>query len=93
LRATPLDISKGTTSGEPQIVAHQVGFLPATYWGAFAAAENGTVVYNATAGASLSVLTWFDRSGRELGHTGDAGCSQIQRFHRTIAERRWISPT
>jgi Tol biopolymer transport system component len=71
LRAIALDISKGTTSGEPQMVADQVGFQPSTYWGAFAVAENGTVVYNPTVGAALSVLTWYDRAGKEVGHVGD----------------------
>jgi Tol biopolymer transport system component len=73
LRATPVDISKGTTLGEPQVVGDQVGFQPATYWGAFSVAENGTVVYNQTVGAALSVLTWYDRAGKELGHVGDVG--------------------
>jgi Tol biopolymer transport system component/predicted Ser/Thr protein kinase len=73
LRATPVDVSKGTTPGEPRVVADQVGFQPATYWGAFSVAENGTVVYNSTVGAALSVLTWYDRAGKELGHVGDVG--------------------
>jgi serine/threonine protein kinase len=73
LRATPVDISKVTTRGEPQVVADQVGFQPSTYWGAFTVAENGTVVYNQTVGAALSVLTWYDRAGKELGHVGDVG--------------------
>jgi eukaryotic-like serine/threonine-protein kinase len=73
LRAAPVDISKGTTPGEPQVVADQVGFQPATYWGAFSVAENGTVVYNPTVGAALSLLTWYDRAGKELGHVGDVG--------------------
>jgi Tol biopolymer transport system component/tRNA A-37 threonylcarbamoyl transferase component Bud32 len=73
LRAIRVDLSKGTTSGESEVVADQVGFQPATYWGAFSVAENGTVVYNATLGATLSVLTWYDRAGKELGPMGDAG--------------------
>jgi hypothetical protein len=73
LRATPMDVSKETTLAEPQVVAEQVGYQPSTYWGAFAAAENGTVVYNPTAGAALSVLTWYDRGGKELGHAGEVG--------------------
>jgi serine/threonine protein kinase len=73
LNATPVDISEGTTSGEPQIVAEQVGYQPSTYWGAFTVAEKGTVVYNPTAGAALSVLTWYDRAGKELGRVGDVG--------------------
>ena len=73
LRATSFDVSKGTTSGEPQIITDQVGFFPATYWGEFAVAEDGSVVYNSTVGASLSVLTWYNRPGKELGHVGEAG--------------------
>ena len=73
LRATPVDVSKGTPAGEPRVVADQVGFQPSTYWGAFSVAENGTVVYNPTVGAALSVLTWYDRAGKELGHVGDVG--------------------
>ncbi len=73
LRANPVDISKGTTLGDSQVVADQVGFQPAVYWGAFSVAENGTVVSNPTVGAALSVLTWYDRTGKELGHVGDVG--------------------
>jgi serine/threonine protein kinase len=73
LRAIPIDTSKGTTQGESQVVADQVGFQPAVYWGAFSAAENGTIVYNQTVGAGRSVLTWYDRAGKELGHVGDVG--------------------
>jgi eukaryotic-like serine/threonine-protein kinase len=73
LRATPVDVTKGTTSGEPQVVANQVGYQQATAWGAFSVAENGTVVYNPTVGAGLSVLTWYDRTGKEQGHVGDIG--------------------
>jgi eukaryotic-like serine/threonine-protein kinase len=73
LRAIAVDVSKGTASGEPQIVADLVGFQPSTYWGAFTVAENGTVVYNPTVGAALSVLTWYDRAGKELGRVGGVG--------------------
>lgn len=73
LRATPLDLSKGTSSGEPQVVVNQVGFQTVTNWGAFSVAETGTVVYNPTAGTMASVLTWFDRAGKEQGHVGDVG--------------------
>jgi serine/threonine protein kinase len=73
LRATPMDITMGTSSVEPQVVANQVGFQTVTNWGAFSVSETGTVVYNATAGTMLSVLTWFDRAGNEQGHVGDLG--------------------
>jgi eukaryotic-like serine/threonine-protein kinase len=68
-----LDTASGQVSGEPQIVAPQVGFQPSIYWGAFAVAQNGTVVYNATVGAAFSQLTWYDRTGKVQGQLGDAG--------------------
>jgi Tol biopolymer transport system component len=72
LDAIAFDPSQGTTSGEQRIVAEKVGFQPSVYWGAFSVAETGTVVYSPTVGASLSMLTWYDRAGKELGHVGDA---------------------
>ena len=73
LRMMGLDPASGQVSGEPQIVAAQVGFQPSIYWGAFAVSENGTVVYNATVGAAFSQLTWYDRTGKMQGPLGDAG--------------------
>jgi len=73
LRLTPFDASKGTASGESQVVADQVGYQPSIWWGTFSVAENGTIVYSPTVGATLSVLTWYDRAGKELGHVGDVG--------------------
>ncbi|MFZ3257784.1 MAG: protein kinase [Candidatus Acidiferrales bacterium] len=73
LRAIVMDVSKGGTLGESQVVGDQVGFQPSTVWGAFSVAENGTVIYSPTIGAGLSVLTWYDRAGKELGHVGDIG--------------------
>jgi serine/threonine protein kinase len=73
LRVTPFDPAKGTVGSDSQVVTDQVGFQPSVYWGAFSVAENGTIVYNATLGATLSVLTWYDRAGKEVGHVGDIG--------------------
>jgi eukaryotic-like serine/threonine-protein kinase len=70
LRASVLDVARGTVAGDSQ-VADQVGFQPAIYWGAFSVAENGTIVYNPSVGAALSILTWYDRAGKELGRVGD----------------------
>jgi Tol biopolymer transport system component len=53
------------------VVANLVGFQPSTYWSAFAVAQNGTLIYNTEVGAAQSVLTWTDRSGKELGRIGD----------------------
>jgi Tol biopolymer transport system component len=48
-----------------------VGYQPSVFWGAFAVAENGTVVYNESSAAAQSVLTWHDRAGKELGQLGE----------------------
>ncbi len=73
LRVIQMDVSTGVVSGESLIIAGQIGYQPSTEWSAFSVSENGTVVYNPTVGASLSLLTWFGRSGKELGHAGESG--------------------
>jgi Tol biopolymer transport system component len=71
LVSVPFDPSSGTVSGGSSVIANAVGFQPATYWAAFDVAQNGTLVYNTDVGATQSVLTWVDRSGKELGHIGE----------------------
>jgi len=73
LVSVPMKMSNYTVNGKPEIVAQQVGHHPSTYWGAFTVANNGTVVYHLGTGSSLSQLTWFDRTGKELGRVGDPG--------------------
>ncbi len=65
------DASAAAVSGSPAVVANLVGFQPSTYWSAFTVAQNGTLIYNTDVGAAQSVLTWIDRSGKELGRVGD----------------------
>ncbi len=71
LNAVPLDIGKGSVSGNARVVAGGVGYQPSVYWGAFAVAENDTVVYSASAMAARSVLTWFSRGGKEMQRIGE----------------------
>ncbi len=73
LMAVSFDPAHATVSGEPRVVAEGVAFQPSTYWGAFTVGGNGTVVYNSSSAASLSVLIWFDRTGKELGQVGQPG--------------------
>ncbi len=68
-----MDASTGEVSGKPQIVASQVGRHPSTYWSAFSVALNGTVVFHQRTGSSQSQLTWYDRTGKELGRVGEVG--------------------
>ena len=72
-RAAALNSESGILSGSSSTVVDTVGYQPSVYWGAFAVAINGTVVYSKAAAAALSILTWHDRSGRELGHVGEIG--------------------
>ena len=71
LVSRPFDASSAAISGSPAVVANAVGFQPSTYWSAFTVAQNGTLIYNTDVGAAQSVLTWVDRSGKELGRVGD----------------------
>jgi len=73
LVAVPMDSSSGKLLGRPEIVAPLIGRNPSTYWAAFTVADNGSVVYHLSAGAPLSQLTWYDRSGKELGKLGEPG--------------------
>jgi eukaryotic-like serine/threonine-protein kinase len=73
LVAVPFDTSSYTVKGEAQVIADAVGFQPSTYWGAFAVAEDGTIVYSSDLQTSLSRLTWYDRAGKEVGYVGEAG--------------------
>ena len=70
LVSVAFDTSAAKVSGRTTAIANAVGFQPSTYWAAIAVAGNGTVVYNTGVGAALSVLTWIDRSGKELGRIG-----------------------
>jgi transcriptional regulator with XRE-family HTH domain len=75
------------------VIADVVGFQASTYWGAFTAAENGTVVYNSSAGSTLSALTWFDRAGKELARVGEVGvlanpCRQKHDLREFLQARR-----
>ncbi len=73
LVSVAFDSSSGQVSGNVTPIANQVGFQPSTFWAAIAASDNGTVIYNTGVGAAQSVLTWSDRSGKELGKIGEPG--------------------
>ena len=71
--ATKLDIGAARVGEEKRVIADVGRFQTSTYRGAFTAAENGTVVYQSSAGSTLSALIWFDRAGKELGRVGEVG--------------------
>jgi Tol biopolymer transport system component len=69
----PFSTSKEATTGEPRVISDRVGFQPSTYWGAFTVAENGVLIYDPNTQTASSLLTWYDRNGKEVGHLGEPG--------------------
>ena len=67
------DAPHAKVTGEPRVLADGVAYQPSVYWGEFTVGGNGTVVYNTSTAAALSVLTWYDRTGKELGRVGGPG--------------------
>jgi len=70
LVSAAFDTSKGVISGSAAVVTNSVGYQPSVWWTALTVAQNGTLVYNESAGAALSELTWMDRSGKVQGKVG-----------------------
>ncbi len=61
----------GVVSGTPRVVIDRVGFQPSVFWNAFTVSDNSTIVYHQGDGATLTQLTWMDRTGKVLGTVGD----------------------
>ena len=64
------DPDAGRITGDVRVIADAVGFQPSLYFGAFTVSVGGTVVTNPSSAVSQSVLTWYDRAGKELGIVG-----------------------
>ncbi|MBV8553720.1 MAG: serine/threonine-protein kinase [Acidobacteriaceae bacterium] len=67
------DYRSGKVSGEPHLIARSAGYEATVYWSAFSVSESGTLILNAHAGGTQSALTWYDRTGKELGAAGSSG--------------------
>ncbi|MBI4460255.1 MAG: PD40 domain-containing protein, partial [Acidobacteria bacterium] len=72
LMAQPFDAKKLQLTGEPFSVAEDVYFNALNGEGAFSVSENGALSYLNGSGDETR-LTWFDRSGKELGQVGQPG--------------------
>ncbi|HSA93710.1 MAG TPA: protein kinase [Terriglobales bacterium] len=70
LIALPFNAAGGEAGSQAQRLAEGVQYSTSLYLGSFAAAENGTVVYQTGTEPNLSQFTWVDRSGKELGTVG-----------------------
>jgi Tol biopolymer transport system component len=73
LIAVPFNVRSAAISGEPVILSDHITYQPSVYWGAFGVGGSDVVVYNTSPRAVLSVLTWYDRSGKELSRAGEPG--------------------
>jgi eukaryotic-like serine/threonine-protein kinase len=67
LMAQPFDARNLSLTGDVFPIAEQIAFSAGNGGAAFSASTNGTLVYRANAAAATTELTWFDRSGKNLG--------------------------
>ena len=75
LMAQPFSASKLETTGDAVPVAEQVDTFTAVgpALGHFSASQNGVLMYTAGSAAGNVQLTWFDRTGKNLGTEGAPG--------------------
>ena len=70
LMAQRFDLDKLQMTGDPTPLAEQINYRAGGADCAFAASQNGTLVYSAGDAATEVQLIWFDRSGKVVGTLG-----------------------
>ena len=73
LMAQPFNTSRLSLSGEPFPIAEQVLSNPVFGDAMFSASESGVLAYRGGAFSGKTQLTWFDRTGKQLGIVGPPG--------------------
>ncbi|MBE0566467.1 MAG: PD40 domain-containing protein, partial [Krumholzibacteria bacterium] len=73
LMAQPFDATSGTLSGTAVPVAEDVMIMAGAAKGAFAASDEGTLIYLRGKAETDASLSWLDRKGNDLGAVGDRG--------------------
>ncbi len=73
LVAQPFDRRRYVLSGEPHNLSNEVLYIPSVDRAVFSVADGEVLVTQTGKGASLSQLTWFDRSGKPAGTVGVPG--------------------
>jgi serine/threonine protein kinase len=87
LMAARFDADRAEIEGEPFELVDGVEFFPPTGRAVFAASEN-VLAYAPRTDARLSRLSWFDRTGREVGSIGTSGmylCPRLSPDGRQLA--------
>jgi serine/threonine protein kinase/Tol biopolymer transport system component len=73
LVAQPLDRRRYVLSGEPHTLSDEVLYIPRVGRAVFGVSTGEVLVTQTGIGASLSQMTWFDRSGKPAGTVGRPG--------------------
>ncbi len=73
LMAQPFDASRGETTGEGVPVAQQVDHPGGSISGTFTVSQGGALAYVSGVRDSSEQVSWFDRSGKEIGKAGAPG--------------------
>ena len=71
LMAQRFDAERGALTGEPVPIASNVQYDQTVWRGVFSASANGVLIYQTGLAQSGSTLTWFDRTGKNLGRFGE----------------------
>ena len=66
LMARPFDADRFELSGEPSVVADEIAISQTSNTATFSVSEHGVLAY-ASQGSNPTRLTWFDRTGKDLG--------------------------
>jgi serine/threonine protein kinase len=80
LVAQPFDRRRYVLSGEAHILSDEVLYFPQVDRAVFSVADGEVLVTQTGKGASLSQLTWFDRSGKPAGTVGTPGSYKNMRL-------------
>jgi serine/threonine protein kinase/Tol biopolymer transport system component len=73
LMAQPFDAGRLETTGDPFPVAEQLDYSATNNVGRFTLSWNGVLAYYSGGAAAAQQLTWFDRTGKQLGTVGPPG--------------------
>jgi Tol biopolymer transport system component len=89
LVAQKFDLRRYAVSGEPHLINEEVMYFPQVFRAVFSASGAGVLVTQDGKSVVLSQLTWFDRSGKEVGILGAPGAYNNVRLSpddRSVAE-------
>ncbi|HVI09899.1 MAG TPA: hypothetical protein VND65_16550, partial [Candidatus Binatia bacterium] len=76
LMAQPFDPSAGKFTGEPRTLHENVQYDTAVWRENVSVSNNGLMLYASGEISGSETLTWFDRTGKQIGTLGEAGAFQ-----------------